>query len=427
MIFRILAFLVRHPSLMRAVSPWMGLYNPFHPAHRADPYPRYHRLRDEAPVYFHPRLGVWILSRYEDAVGVLRDPRFLANRTRSQAFQRTDPFRDLPPVMRDGIYKSLLMTDAPQHTRLRKLVNKAFTPRGVEGLAPRVEILVEELLDRMAHRAGRGEPVELVRDLAYPLPVTVIAELLGVPVEDRERFKAWSTRLRVLLDPVAAVAGMKEAVRAYEEMESYFRELFEARRRAPRDDLLSRLVAAEVDGDRLDEVEMLALCALILGAGHETTTNLIANAVLALLGHPDERKRLQDDPGGMERAVEEFLRYDSPVQATDRVASEACEIGGRRIEPGLFVVTLLGAANRDPARFPEPDRLDLARDDGSHLSFGQGAHFCLGAHLARVEARIALAGLLRRFPDFTGPLSPAGWIPSTVLRGPVALPLTLRA
>ena len=423
MMLRILAFLVRHPGLFRLVDPWFGKFNPFLPDHQANPYPRYSRLREEAPVYLHPRMGVWILSRYDDVVSVLRDPRFIANRSRSNGFQKADPFRALPPRMQEGIYKSLLMNDAPDHTRLRNLVNKAFTPRRVEALRPRVQELVDETLDRVA---GAGE-MELVRDLAYPLPVTVIAELLGVPSEDRARFKAWSTALRVLLDPVGLATGMDAATRAYEEMSDYFEALFAERRREPKDDLVTALVQAEIDGDRLDEVELMALCALILGAGHETTTNLIGNAVLALLSNPGERKRLQDDPGLIESAVEEFLRYDSPVQATDRVASEACEIDGHRIEQGVFVVTLLGAANRDPARFPEPDRLDLARDQGRHVSFGQGAHFCLGAHLARVETQIAIRTLLARFPDLDGPSEPAGWVPSTVLRGPTSLPLALRA
>lgn len=421
MLFRIFAFLVRHPGLLRLIDPWMGEYNPIRPSHRRDPYPQYHSLRSRAPVYLHPRFGVWFLSRYEDVVALLRDPRFIANRTRSAAFQRRDPFAGLPAELREGIEKSLLMTDAPDHTRMRNLVNKAFTPRVVERLRPRVEELVDEQLERVA-RAGE---MELLADLAYPLPVTVIAELMGVPTEDRVKFKEWSVALRVLVDPIATMGGIEPAIRAYEEMSAYFREQFAERRDSPRDDLMTALVAAEEGGERLDEVELLALCALILGAGHETTTNLIGNSVLALLRNPGERKRLQDDPGLIESAVEEFLRYDSPVQVTDRVASEDCEIDGHEIPAGTFVATLLGAANRDPARFPDPDRLDIGRDDGRHVSFGQGPHFCPGAHLARMEAQIAIGALLRRFPDLDGPTEPAAWVPSMVLRGPTALPLSL--
>ncbi len=421
MIFRIFAFLLRHPGLLGVIDPFMGKYNPIRPGHRANPYRQYKSLREEAPVYLHPRLGVWFLSRYDDVVATLRDPRFIANRTRSNAFQRRDPFTNLSPRLREGIFKSLLMTDPPDHTRMRNLVNQAFTPKVVERLRPRVQELVDEQLERVA----ATREMELVQDLAYPLPVTVIAELLGVPAEDRSKFKAWSTRLRVLIDPLTNAGKLDDAVGAYEEMEAYFLGLFAERRSAPRDDLLSALVAAEQDGERLDETELLALVALVLGAGHETTTNLIGNSVLALLRNPGERKRLQDDPGLVESAVEEFLRYDSPVQATDRVASEACEIDGHRIEKGVFVVTMLAAANRDPARFPDPDRLDLSRDDGRHVSFGQGGHFCLGAHLARVEAQIAISSLLHRFPDLDGPTEPTGWVPSMVLRGPTGLPLSL--
>jgi hypothetical protein len=422
MLFRIFAFLLRHPRLLGVIDPFMGKYNPVRPGHRQNPYVQYKALREQAPVYLHPRMGVWFLSRYDDVVATLRDPRFIADRSRSPAFQRRNPFQGLPERMREGIFKSLLMSDPPDHTRMRTLVKQAFTPKRVDALRPRIEELVEERLDAAA---AAGE-MELVRDLAYPLPVTVIAELLGVPVEDRERFKSWSTRLRVLIDPITSLDGFGAAIDAYEEMMAYFLALFAERRAVPRDDLVSALVAAEQDGERLDETELMALVALILGAGHETTTNLIGNATLALLRNPGERKRLQDDPALIESAVEEFLRYDSPVQATDRVASETCEIDGHRIEAGTFVVTMLAAANHDPARFPDPERLDLSRDDGRHVSFGQGAHFCLGAHLARVEAQVAIASLLRRFPDLTGPTEPSDWVPSLVLRGPTALPLTLR-
>ena len=421
MIFRIFAFLLRHPGLLGVIDPFMGKYNPIRPGHRANPYRQYKSLREEAPVYLHPRMHVWFLSRYDDVVATLRDPRFIANRTKSNAFQRRDPFTELPPLLREGITKSLLMTDPPDHTRMRTLVIKAFTPGVVDGLRLRIQGLVDEQLERVA---AAGE-MELIQDLAHPLPVTVIAELLGVPVEDRVKFKSWSNRLRVLIDPITSFDGFDDAVVAFEEMVEYFLAFFADRRREPQDDLVSALVAVEQDGERLDETELLALVALILGAGHETTTNLIVNATLALLRNPGERKRLQDDPGLIESAVEEFLRYDSPVQATDRVASETCEIDGHRIEKGLFVVTMLGAANHDPARFPDPERLDLSRDDGGHVSFGQGGHFCLGAHLARVEAQIAISSLLRRFPDLDGPTEPAGWVPSLVLRGPTSLPLSL--
>jgi pimeloyl-[acyl-carrier protein] synthase len=284
-----------------------------------------------------------------------------------------------------------------------------------------VEALVEELLDRVA---PRGE-MELVRDLAAPLPVIVIAELLGVPAADRERLVQWSEDLIELLDPLSGREGLDPPKRASRALAGYFRELLAQRRREPRDDLLSAMLAAEERGEHLQEGELLSLCSLILAAGNETTRNLIGNGVRALLAHPEERKRLRDDPALLPSAVEEFLRYDGPIQMTDRVATEDCEIGGQAIRAGQLVGVLLGSANRDPERFPEPDRLDLGRPDNRHLAFGHGLHFCLGAGLARLEAQVAIGGLLRRFPDFRGDPEPPGWKASVVIRGPTALPLRL--
>ena len=264
-----------------------------------------------------------------------------------------------------------------------------------------------------------------MRDFAEPLPVIVIAELLGLPREDRAAFKRWADELAVLIDPEALLGGLEGVQVAFDEMAAYLRGVFAARRAAPRDDLISALVAAEEPGDALNEAELISTVFLILGAGHETTTNLLGNSVLALLRHPDERKRLQDDASLMESAVEEFLRFDSPVQATDRMAKEDVWLDGVRVRAGEFAIALIGAANRDPARFPEPDRLDLGRADNVHLAFGQGAHFCLGAPLARLEAQLALSALLRRFPDFDGPHDPA-LRRSTTLRGPISLGLSLR-
>jgi cytochrome P450 len=420
-VFRFLALLARQPWLVRLANPLFGLYNPMLPERRQDPYPIYRRMRERASVYLHPLFRAWFLTRHADIQAVLRDPRFIANRTQSELFRKRNPFRNLPGELRDAITRTLLMLDAPDHTRIRNLVGKAFTPRTVERLTPRIQAITDELLDAVAP----GRDMDLVRDLAYPLPVTVIAELLGVPTEDRDRLKQWSDHLAVLVDPISNAARMEVAAGAYLDLTAYMAGIFAERRREPRDDLISALVAAEQDGDHLDEVELQALCGLILGAGHETTSNLIANSVLLLLRHPGERKRLQDDPGLLEPAIEEFLRFEPPVQGTDRVASVDCEIEGHRVRKGQFVVLLLAAANRDPERFVEPDRLDIGRPDNPHLSFGYGAHFCLGAHLARVEARIALGSLLRRFPDFDGPKDPPDWVHSLTLRGPTALPLTL--
>lgn len=403
---------------MRLLSPVIGEFNPFLPEFRRDPYASYRRIQSRHRVYTNRLFrGTCVLSRYDDVVAVLGDARFTVDRPNADLFKRLDPFRGLSPEFIAGINSALLMVDPPVHTRLRRLVNKAFTPRVVESLRGRVQALVDDLIDAAAPRKG----MELIHDFAYPLPVTVIAELLGVPAADHARLKAWSDTLAVLLDPLQASDGLQPTEAAFAEISAYMRPIFAARRAEPRDDLISGLVAVEEQGEMLNEIELLSLTMLILGAGHETTTNLIANAMLALFNHPAERRRLQDDPTLIGSAVEEFLRYDSPVQATDRVVSVECEIAGRPLRRGAVVALLLGAANRDPARFPDPDRLDLSRPDNHHVSFGHGAHFCLGAALARLEAQIAITTLLRRCPDIDGEHAPQQWKRSMVLRGPTAL------
>jgi cytochrome P450 len=417
---RVFQTLVRWEWPLRVLNPLFGDFNPFLPAFRRDPYPAYRALRTKHRVYRSRFLaGTYLLPRYDDIVAVLGDPRFSVDRQEADVFKRLQPFRDLSPRFVEAIQSTLLMSDPPAHTRLRRLVNKAFTPRVVEGLRGRVQGLVDELLDVVA---ARGE-MELIRDLAYPLPVIVIAELLGIPSEDRERIKHWSDTLAALLDPLQAVDGFAPTDRAHDEIRTYMRPIFLARRTEPRDDLISALVAVEDQGQTLAETELLSLTMLILGAGHETTTNLIANAVLALLRHPGERHRLQDDPALIGSAVEEFLRYDSPVQLTDRVATVDCEIAGQSIRKGSVVALMLGAANRDPGHFGDPDRLDIGRRDNHHLSFGYGAHFCLGAALARLETQIAITTLLRRLPDLDGDRAPTEWKRSMVLRGPTSLKL----
>jgi cytochrome P450 len=407
---------------MRLIAPLFGRWNPFDPERLRDPYPGYRRLQERAPVYRNPLLRIWILSRYADVAAVLRDPSFSVRRLESAAVRRLGAFEKLRPDFREMLERNLLMLDPPDHTRLRGLVAKAFTPRVVERLRPRIQALVDGLLDQAERR---GE-IELMRDFAYPLPATVIAEMLGVPAGDGPRFMRWSNDLAALLDPFHAPGGLDAAQAAFVELSAYFRAALAERRREPRDDLLSALASVEERGESLSEAELVSLAGLILGAGYETTANLIGNASVALLRNPGERKRLAEDPGLVASAVEEFLRYESPVQATDRVATRDFEIRGTRIRRGELVVLFLAAANRDPERFPEPDRLDLGRRDNAHLAFSQGPHFCLGAQLARAEAQIAIGTLVRRFPDFEGPPGPIAWRPSFTLRGPSALPIRLR-
>jgi cytochrome P450 len=322
----------------------------------------------------------------------------------------------------EAITHSLLMVDPPDHTRLRNLVTRAFTPRRIERLRGRIQTMTDDLLDAAE---ARGD-FDFIRDLAYPLPVMVIAELLGAPTGDRERFKRWSDDIAVILDPITTDVPMTQVDASYGEAAAYLRRLFAARREEPRDDLISALVAAEADGDRLSEIELVAICMLLLGAGHETTTNLLGNGVLALLRHPEQRERLQAEPGLVEDAVEELLRYDSPVQITDRVATEDLELHGHRIRSGQVVGLILGAANRDPDQFSDPDCLDLGRTDNRHLAFGHGIHFCLGAALARLEAQIVLRTFLDRFPRFTGDPNQTDYKRSMVLRGLQSFPLRLQ-
>jgi len=419
---RLLQKLIRMEWPVRLAAPLIGKFNPFLPEFRRDPYPAYRRLRETHPVYFSPALRGYVLTRHRDVVAVLSDARFSVNRLQANVFRKLNPFGSLRPDFAEAILRNLLMLDAPDHTRLRKLVVKAFTPRVVERLRGRVEVLVDELLDAVE---ARGE-MDLIRDFASPLPVIVIAEMLGIPTEDRGDLKVWSDDLATLLDPLQAENGLAGAESAYGQIAAYMSPIFAARRQEPRDDLISGLVGARDGSDALRDAELLSLCMLILAAGHETTTSLIGNAVLALLQHPEQRRRLVEEPALMRRAVEEFLRYDSPVQLTDRVATEELEIDGKRVRKGELVGVILGAANRDPEVFRDPDRLDFDRPDVAHVAFGQGAHFCLGAQLARLEAEIALGKLMQRFPRFDGPREPPSRKTSIVLRGPTSLPLQLQ-
>jgi cytochrome P450 len=393
----------------------MKSFNPMDPEFLADPYPTYHRLRADDPVHHSP-LGFWVLTRYEDVAAVLRDPRFIKEPLAALVAARFGA--EVPR----GVGLSMLDRDPPDHTRLRSLVSKAFTPRVVEGLRPRIQKIVDGLIAR-AEAAGS---MDLIEEFAYPIPVNVICEMLGVPVEDHERFKGWSLDIArgldsIWLPPDSEVPRRSAAAR--HAISDYFRELIGQRRATPRGDLLSALIAAEEAGDKLNEEELLATCILILIAGHETTVNLIGNGVLALLRHPAELSRLRATPGLITTAVEELLRYDVPVQRTARVASDDATIGGHTIRKGEMVMPFIGAADRDPAQFPQPDRLDLSRADNRHIAFGWGIHFCLGAPLARVEGQIAIETLVRRLPTLELVNETIEYRQSLTLRGLKELPV----
>jgi pimeloyl-[acyl-carrier protein] synthase len=395
------------------------LFNPFAPEFHDDPYPFYRRLREREPIH-QMAMGAWVLTRYDDVVAALKDPRLGRagfDALLSAVYGAGNEDISMPP--------SMLFRDPPDHTRLRSLVNRAFTPRVVEGLRPRIVAIVDGLLDRVQDR-GR---MDVIADLAYPLPVTVISEMLGVPPSDHEAIKQWSADIARGLDAIGMPVDpevIARASRGRRELGEYFRRLIPERRRQPREDLLTLLIAAEEQGDRLTEGELLSTCVLLYVAGHETTVNLIGNGLLALLRHPAELARLRAHPELSAGAVEELLRYDAPVQRTGRTAHEDIELGGHHIAKGSLVVPVIGAANRDAAHFPDPDRLDLGRRDNRHVAFGFGIHFCLGAPLARLEGQIALGRLLARFGHLTAETDRPTWRQSSTLRGLAALPVSAR-
>ncbi len=382
-----------------------------------DPYPIYRRLQSETPISM--LNGSLTLTRYADVLPALRDPRLLAARINPTEAWLTET--GLGPLFH-AHSKMMLFSDPPDHTRLRSLVNKAFTPRVVENMRPHIQQIVDDLLDRVED-AGR---MDVIEDLAYPLPVTVIAELLGIPLDRREQFRHWSDHIAAFIGGTSAPEEqmLRDALQTVLEMTEYFRAVAAKLRVNPRDDLLSALALAEVQGDRLHEDELVANCILLLVAGHETTTNLVGNGVLALLKEPEQLQRLKDDPELIGTAVEEFLRFDSPVQGTSRMAGVDFEIGGQQLVAGQHVSLMIGAANRDPAQFPDPNRLDIGRRENRHLSFSHGAHFCLGAPLARLEGRIAIGTLVQRMPRLELATEMLEWRDNFTLRGVKALPVT---
>ncbi len=363
-------------------------YNPLSNAMAQDPYPVYAALRARAPVHRSRLMNAWLIARHADVDAVLRDHRSFASDPRRGTLTRRQQAM-LPPE--DEF--TMLFLDPPDHRRLRALVNKAFTPRAINALEGRIRAIMAGLLDAIGDPAG----FDLMTAVAQPLPVIVIAEMLGVPPEDRDRFKLWSFQRARLLEPTASLRERAIAQEAARGFDAYFRAIIAKRRTEPRDDILSALAHAEDGGERLSEREMLNILRLILIAGNETTTNLIGNGMLALLANPDQLRRLREEPALLPAAVEELLRYDAPVQTTFRRVIADCEVGGIRLRARDNIAVLIGAANRDPDAFEDPDRLDVARANCPHLSLGRGIHHCLGAPLARLEGRIAFEMLLERF------------------------------
>jgi cytochrome P450 len=391
----------------------------FRPDMVPDPYPVYHRLRATDPVYWDSASSSWVLTRYADVVAALHDARLASGRAGGMQAQAGRP--GLEPLF-EFVGRMMPVTDPPQHTRLRRLVNKGFTPPAVNALEPTVQDVVEELLDGVAGL----KRMDVIRDFAFPLPATVICKLLGVPVEDAARLKRLSDDLFLFIKGALAATSDEEYRRslgAAKDLTEYFRPLVAQRRLHPQGDLLSALVRAEEDGTGLSEEEMLANASLMLQAGHESTTNLIGNGILALLRFPEQWRKLRDEPSLIPHAVEEFLRYEAPIHYVQRQATEDLTIGGNRVRRGQMVSLMLGAANRDPEQFADPDRLDVTRAPNKHLAFGQERHFCLGAPLVRLEGRIAFAALLARFPDLRLEGGPPEYQENFNLRGLKSLPV----
>jgi cytochrome P450 len=391
------------------------------PAFKANPYPFYARLREEAPVHhvtLPDRQTAWLITRYDDVVTALKDERFAKDKLNALTPGQVAR-QPWVPGMFKPLTRNMLDLDAPDHTRLRGLVHKAFTPRLVEQMRVRVQTLTDELLDAVRDR-GR---MDLIHDYALPLPTTIIAEMLGVPAKDRHRFHLWSS---AIVTASSSKWGIVKAIPNVLAFLRYLRKLIRTRRDDPRDDLVSALVQAEDAGQSLSEDELLAMVFLLLVAGHETTVNLIGNGMLALLLHPDAMAALRSDPAVIKSAVEELLRYDSPLEtATERFAREDVEVAGVIIPQGALVYAVIASANRDEHQFPSPETLDLCREPNRHLSFGQGVHYCLGAPLARLEGQVAINTLLRRTAELRLAVAPEAlrWRPGLVLRGLAALPV----
>jgi cytochrome P450 len=395
-------------------------YNPFMPEFRRDPYPFYRRLREADPVHWNPP-GIWILTRYADAAAMLRDHRMSSDFRNSDLYETFREMQGVDPATERS--PSMLFRDPPDHTRLRSLVTKAFTAKRIEDMRPQMQEIVDGLVDAALER-GR---MDVVSDLAYPLPLKIICAMLGVPEEDHERFHQWSADLVSTLDPMTGPDVMDRALASGVAFDAYFADLIARRRREPRDDLLTALIAAVEDegGGRLSQDELLIQLELLLVAGHETTVNLISNGMWALLQHPEELQRLRREPSLLRQAVEELLRFHPPVQLTGRIPLQDIVIGGVQVRRGQQVVALVGAANRDPSQFAQPDRLDLSREPNRHIAFGGGIHHCLGAALARAEGQVAIGTLVRRAETIELLTDEPVWRETITLRGLATLPVAV--
>lgn len=405
------------PTRRGATDPGLSLYHLLEPEVLANPYPLYHRLRQEDPVHWDPYLHAWVVTRYADVLTVFQH--FSAQRTPTAEQLTALGLASLAPLAQVMV-RQMLFLDPPAHARVRGLAARAFTPRRVERLRSHIQEITASLLDAVQ---DKGQ-MEVIADLAYPLPAIVTAELLGVPTSDWRQLTAWSADFAQVLgnfqhNPERA----PQVLRSLEEMTAYFQAAVAQQRVQPREGLIGALLAAEVDGDRLSEEEVVANTIVTMVGGQETTTNLIGNGILTLLRHPEQLERLRADWSLLPSAVEELLRYESPSQHTARLAPEEVVLGGKVIGKRQAVIAVMGAANRDPERFVEPDRLDLGRQENRHVAFAWAAHFCFGAPLARIEGQVAFEAVLRRMPGLRLAGGPLQWRENLGLRGLTALPV----
>jgi pimeloyl-[acyl-carrier protein] synthase len=396
----------------------LSLYHLLDPEVLANPYPLYHLIRSEDPVHWDPFLHAWLVTRYADVVTVLW--RYSADRTPGPEQLTKIGLTALNPIA-EVMVKQMLFLDPPAHTRLRGLASQAFTPDRVKVLRGHIEAIVDDLIDAVQ---AKGQ-MDVIADLAVPLPAIVTAEMLGVPTSDRHKLKAWSADFAEMLGNFQHNTERAERVlQSVQEMTEYFRAAIREQAVNPREGLIHALSTAQLDGDRLTEEEVIANCIITMVGGQETTTNLIGNGILALLRNPDQIEKLQKDLSLIPSAVEELLRYESPSQHTARIVPEDTTLGGKQINKGQAVIAVMAAANRDPDRFPEPDKLDITRKDNRHLAFGWAAHFCFGAPLARIEGQIAFQTLLSRLPNLALQDGPLVWRHNLGLRGLTALPVS---
>ena len=389
-------------------------------AFNQNPYPVYHQMRSEAPVYWSDAWGCWMLTGYDDITWTLQDYQTFTSLGRlTSSMDLPEPlWEKVEPLVRH-YSQGLINVDPPDHTRMRKLVHMAFTPRTIRKMQDYIQNIVDRLIDEQIER---GE-LDVIWDFSYPLPVTVIAEMMGIPVEDHAKFKTWSGAIvGFMATPKPTPEILFKSQDALLAMQQYFRDIYAKRRQEPEDDLISALVRAELEGDKLTEEEMVSSCVTILIGGHETTTYLIANGMYALLQNPDQFRLLRDNPDLDGSATEEFLRYEGPFQRNRRIATRDVQIGDKTINQGQLIMQFLGAANRDPSQFPDPDALDVTRSPNKHLAFGYGPHFCLGAPLARLEAPIAIRALLRRLKNIRLAHHGLEWN-SALFRGLKSLPI----